>query len=133
MVLWGLLLVVLGLGLSIAVALLHGTAGVSEWWLLGTLALTGIGQGLIVSPNQTLSLADVPLRYAGSAGGVLQTGQRIGTAIGIAVITSVAFSVAATSGWDNALAIGFAAIIAVAGLAITVAVMDLRGTRRAAR
>jgi sugar phosphate permease len=115
------------------VALLHGTAGVSEWWLLGTLALTGIGQGLIVSPNQTLSLADVPLRYAGSAGGVLQTGQRIGTAIGIAVITSVAFSVAATSGWDNALAIGFAAIIAVAGLAITVAVMDLRGTRRAAR
>ncbi|UQN15794.1 MFS transporter [Gulosibacter sp. ACHW.36C] len=133
MVLWGLLLVVLGLGLSIAVVLLHGTAGVSEWWLLGTLALTGIGQGLIVSPNQTLSLADVPLRYAGSAGGVLQTGQRIGTAIGIAVITSVAFSVATTSGWDNALAIGFAAIIAVAGLAITVAVMDLRGTRRAAR
>lgn len=130
MVLGGLLLVVLGLGLSILVALLHGTFGVTEWWLLGTLALTGIGQGFIVSPNQTLSLAEVPLRYAGSAGGVLQTGQRIGTAIGIAVITSVAFAVAATSGWDIALAIGFAAIIVVVLLAMAVALADLRGPRR---
>lgn len=129
-VLWGLGIGAVGLVLSGAVALLHGWAGVNEWWLLATLMLTGIGQGLVVSPNQTLTLSEVPLRYAGSAGGVLQTGQRIGTSIGIAVITSLAFGVAASSGWDAALAVGFAAIIAVVGLAAIVGGFDLAATRR---
>lgn len=129
-VLWGLGVGVLGLLLSAAVVLLHGRSGVTEWWLLGTLMLTGIGQGLVVSPNQTLSLAEVPLRYAGSAGGVLQTGQRIGTSVGIAVITTIAFGVATSSGWDLALAVGFGAIIAVSGVAMLVGAYDLRASRR---
>ncbi|MFD2758381.1 MFS transporter [Gulosibacter faecalis] len=131
LVLWGLVIVAIGLLLSAGVSLLHGSAGISEWWLLLTLGLTGLGQGLVVSPNQTLSLAEVPLRYAGSAGGVLQTGQRIGTAIGIAVITSVAFGMAAAHGWDLAIAIGFGVIIAVIVLTIAVALVDLAATRRA--
>jgi hypothetical protein len=131
LVLWGLVIVAIGLLLSAGVSLLHGSAGISEWWLLLTHGLTGLGQGLVVSPNQTLSLAEVPLRYAGSAGGVLQTGQRIGTAIGIAVITSVAFGMAAAHGWDLAIAIGFGVIIAVIVLTIAVALVDLAATRRA--
>ena len=133
MVLWGLATGAAGLALSAVVVLLHDAAGVSEWWLLATLTLLGIGQGLVVSPNQTLSLADVPLSYAGSAGGILQTGQRIGTSIGIAVITGIAFSLAASSGWGHALAVGFAVIIGVSFLAAAVAVLDLVAGRRSER
>ena len=133
MVLWGLGIGALGLVLSAGVALLHGEVGVNEWWLLGTLMLTGIGQGLVVSPNQTLTLSEVPLRYAGSAGGVLQTGQRIGTSIGIAVITSLAFGIAVSSGWDIALGVGFAAILVVVALAAVVGGVDLATTRREQR
>jgi hypothetical protein len=53
------------------------------------LLLAGLGGGLVISPNQTLTLSQVPVRRAGSAGGVLQTGQRIGSAAGIAVTGSV--------------------------------------------
>lgn len=133
MVLWGLGIGVLGLAASAAIVLAHDSTGLSEWWLLLTLGLLGIGQGLVVSPNQTLTLADVPLAYAGSAGGIIQTGQRIGTSIGIAVITGIAFSLAATNGWGPALAVGFAAIIIVLILAAAVAVADLVAQRRAGR
>ncbi|HYF73426.1 MAG TPA: MFS transporter, partial [Nocardioides sp.] len=51
-------------------------------WLAPTLLLTGLGGGAVVSPNITLTLAEVPPRMGGAAGGALQTGQRIGASIG---------------------------------------------------
>ena len=83
---------VFGLALSITVVLLRAQGLASEWWLVLSLAFIGVAQGAVISPNQTLTLADVPLDYAGSSGAVMQTGQRIGTSIGIAVITSAAFA-----------------------------------------
>ena len=47
-------------------------------WTALPLLVAGLGGGLVISPNQTLSLSQVPVERAGSAGGVLQTGQRIG-------------------------------------------------------
>ena len=41
------------------------------------LLLAGLGGGAVVAPNLTLTLADVPPRMGGAAGGALQTGQRI--------------------------------------------------------
>ena len=41
----------------------------------------------VITPNQALSLADVDVRGGSTAGGVLQTAQRIGNAVGAAVIT----------------------------------------------
>ncbi|WP_141678966.1 MFS transporter, partial [Acinetobacter baumannii] len=67
---------------SALIVLAHEELGISIWWMLASLGLTGIGQGMAISPNQTLTLADVPVEYAGSSGGVMQTGQRVGTAIG---------------------------------------------------
>lgn len=133
MVLIGLLVGIAGLLGSAFVVFLHETAGGSEWLLLGTLMLLGIGGGLVGSPNQTLTLADVPLAYAGSAGGILQTGQRLGTAIGIAVITGIAFSVVATSGWDEGFIYGLLVIAAIAFAATAVAVADLLLSRRSRR
>src|SRR3546814_18401549 len=111
-VIGGLLLALVGLGLSIIVALLHEKDILSVWWLLLTLSFIGLAQGSVISPNQTLTLADVPLAYAGSSGAIMQTGQRIGTSVGIAVITAAAFaSLEASSSWSTAVMIGFGVIV----------------------
>ena len=102
MVLGGMALGMAGLLASVGIIHMHVRAGWSPWWLTLTLLVLGVGQGLVVSPNQTLSLADVPLEYAGAAGGILQTGERIGTSIGIAAITGLTFRVSHSSGWDAA-------------------------------
>ncbi|GAA4347992.1 MFS transporter [Angustibacter luteus] len=66
------------------------------------LLLLGIGAGAIITPNQALSLADVDPRMGGAAGGVLQTAQRIGSAVGQAVIGSAFFAALAAQGVSNA-------------------------------
>lgn len=132
-VIGGLLLAVVGLVSSIAVVLLQSGGYVSEWWLLLTLAFVGAAQGSVISPNQTLALADVPLAYAGSSGAVMQTGQRIGTSIGIAVITSVTFATLAVSSWPVAMSVGFGLIIIVVLATLAVAISDQRDRGRDTR
>lgn len=124
-----------GLLLSALVVWLRSQGLASEWWLLASLALCGIGQGAVISPNQTLTLADVPIEYAGSSGGIMQTGQRIGTSVGIAMVTALAFAVLARADWSAAFIVGFCAIALVVSGALVVAYADERqraGQRRAA-
>jgi hypothetical protein len=79
----------------------------------------------VISPNQTITLTQVPVRRAGSAGAVLQTGQRIGSAIGIAAVGSVFFNRLANNGGHWGLAfrasllvtIGFVVVALVAAVA----------------
>jgi MFS family permease len=59
--------------------------------LAGPLFVMGVGSGAVVTPNQALTLADVDPVVGGTAGGVLQTAQRVGLAIGQAVIGAVFF------------------------------------------
>jgi EmrB/QacA subfamily drug resistance transporter len=122
----GMLSVLLGLALSVLVIELEDHGIGSEWWLLATLAFVGLGQGAVVSPNQTLTLAEVPLEYAGSSGGIMQTGQRIGTSIGIAIITAVSFTVLPHSDWAQAITAGFGLIGIIILSALAVSVIDLR-------
>jgi hypothetical protein len=61
------------------------------WSLTGPLLLAGLGNGLVIAPNQDFVLASVPRDQAGTAGGALITAQRLGSAIGIAVIGTVLF------------------------------------------
>ena len=133
MVLGGMALGMAGLLASIGVIHMRASAGWSPWWLTLTLLVLGVGQGLVVSPNQTLSLADVPLEYAGAAGGILQTGERIGTSIGIAAITGLTFRVSHTSGWDAAAQAGLLAVVAAIAVAAAVAAYDLRLAARRRR
>ena len=130
-VIGGLLFAVLGLLLSIAVVLLRQDGHVSEWWLVLSLSLIGVAQGSVITPNQTLTLAEVPLAYAGSSGAIMQTGQRIGTSVGIAVITSAVFGVLTVASWATAVAIGFGMILLVVLLALAVALQDQRHRVRA--
>ena len=133
MVLGGMVLGMAGLLGSIGIMHMHTRAGWSPWWLTLTLLVLGVGQGLVVSPNQTLSLADVPLEYAGAAGGILQTGERIGTSIGIAAITGLTFRVSHSSGWDAAAQVGLLAVVAAIAVSAAVAVVDLRLAARRRR
>lgn len=126
-VIGGILLALLGLGSSVLIALLQDKGLVNIWWLVASLSFIGLAQGLVISPNQALTLADVPLSYAGSSGAIMQTGQRMGTSIGIAVITAAAFAtLEATSSWAMALMVGFGVVALVVLLALAVAIKDLR-------
>ncbi|NLY12244.1 MAG: multidrug efflux MFS transporter, partial [Gammaproteobacteria bacterium] len=128
-VIGGLALAVFGLFASIGGVFLHEYLDLSIWWLLLSLAFFGLGQGSVVSPNQALTLAEVPLAYAGSSGAIMQTGQRIGTSVGIAVITALVFAVRPHSSWAVAVSAGLLAIALVIVLALVVAVKDLRERR----
>ena len=119
----GLLGVIVGLGAT-AVILLLVPAGAAGFAVAPALLVGGIGSGFVISPNITLTLRDVPVRMAGSAGGALQTGQRFGTAVGTAALPALFYLVLAADG-DNfrlgvATALGAALVFIVCALGIGV-------------
>ncbi len=128
-VIGGLGFAVFGLLSSVGVVFLHEYLDLSIWWLLLSLAFFGLGQGSVVSPNQALTLAEVPLSYAGSSGAIMQTGQRIGTSVGIAVITAIVFAVLPHSSWSIAVSVGLLAVTLVILSALAMAIKDLRDRR----
>jgi EmrB/QacA subfamily drug resistance transporter len=99
------------------------------------LLVAGLGGGSVITPNQALSLAEVDVRGGSTAGGVLQTAQRIGNAIGAAVITAVfyaAVSGAASGGtgrqadYGQAYAVSLVVSVVFAGAALILAIRDVR-------
>jgi MFS family permease len=79
-------------GQALMLAVLHLTAPhPTGWYLIGPLALAGLGNGVVIAPNQDFVLGSVPQRQAGTAGGMLYTAQRVGAAIGIAAIGTALF------------------------------------------
>lgn len=99
------------------------------------LMVSGLGSGLVISPNQAITLSQVPPRGGGSAAGVLQTGQRIGSAIGIAAVGAVFFATVTSSHGDWAEAFRHAVLLLTAFVlvALAAAVADLLTGRRPAR
>lgn len=131
MVAWGMSVTLFALGSSAFVVIGVQRWDWSIWWLLATLSLMGVAQGFIISPNQTLSLIEVPAHVSGVAGGVMQTGQRVGTSVGTALITSTLFGIAAAFSWNWAFVGAFGMIMVMVLIAMIVALLDIRGTRRA--
>ncbi len=60
--------------------------------MAGPLFVMGVGNGAVITPNQALTLMDVDPVVGSTAGGVLQTAQRVGLAIGQAVIGAAFFA-----------------------------------------
>ncbi|KAB1988248.1 MFS transporter [Streptomyces triticiradicis] len=126
LVVFGLVAVVVGLlGVVVAVQLVPlESAG---WATALPMVVSGIGSGLTVSPNTTLTLTRVPVNRAGAAGGVLQTGQRIGSAAGIAVVGAVYFAHQADHGRSvTAIQLGLLTAVGMSVIALLLAVADLR-------
>lgn len=80
------------------------------------LFVAGFGGGCVITPNQALSLAEIDARGGSTAGGMLQTSQRVGSAIGAAVLSAVFYSTAAgyTGSVGAARAIGYGGAYALA-------------------
>ena len=78
-------------GLVCLLLVFHFSGAPSGWYLFGPLLVTGLGHGMIVAPNIDQVLKSVPPSDNGSASGVLNTAQRVGSAFGIAVVGTVLF------------------------------------------
>ena len=95
---WGRPLVVLGLVtvvigfVLVLLAGLFAAADLAPWLIAAAMTVTGAGGGLVISPNQTITLAEVPVTQGGVAGSMAQVGQRVGTAIGVAAMISTFYA-----------------------------------------
>jgi EmrB/QacA subfamily drug resistance transporter len=130
----GLIAVAVGL-IATALVLRNVGGDAAAWATAGPLLMAGLGGGMVTSPNITLSLESVPVQMAGAAGGALQTAQRIGAAIGTAVLATIFYRVLTGTGRDYAVAVSDALLVAsgIMLLALLIAVAELirRRTRAA--
>jgi EmrB/QacA subfamily drug resistance transporter len=126
--------VMFGIGaIGLAVIAPHVPPGHAGRFLAIPLFVMGCGQGALVTPNQTLSLMDVDPTMGSTAGGVLQTGQRIGLAVGQAVIGAVFFNSLSGSGhaaYADALRNAVVAALVFVVIAVAIGVQDLLRARR---
>jgi EmrB/QacA subfamily drug resistance transporter len=84
-------MVAVGLSALWLVLMLTTPGDLTSWDLLVPLLVAGIGSGLFIAPNAQFIIATVDRQEAGAASGVIATMQRLGSAIGIAIIGSVLF------------------------------------------
>jgi EmrB/QacA subfamily drug resistance transporter len=88
----GAAMVALGLGITWYLLANVAVADLNSWMLLPGLLLAGAGNGFFLAPNVQFIVATVDNSEAGAASGVVQTMQRVGTAIGVAIIGSILFA-----------------------------------------
>ena len=118
------------------VLVVHLTApAVSGWYLVAPLLVAGLGTGMTIAPNQDFVLATVPRREAGTASGILGTAQRVGTALGIAIIGTVLFGRLTLRPGPDAVAVAFShsaelALLANLGFVVLALVLVLALPRR---
>jgi len=87
----GTALVTIGLGAMWIILLVVEPADLTNWILLVPLLVAGLGNGFFIAPNVQFIVATVDPQDAGSASAVISAIQRIGSAVGIAIIGSVLF------------------------------------------
>ncbi|MFF0608894.1 MFS transporter [Nocardia tengchongensis] len=58
----------------------------ASWQMVFPLLVTGIGFGIVVAPTIDMLLGQIPDREAGAASGLLNTGQQLGLALGVALV-----------------------------------------------
>ncbi|MFF0304779.1 MFS transporter [Streptomyces sp. NPDC004562] len=126
----GLAGVICGLG-GAALLLRFAPLDVAPWIAAPVLFLGGIAGGFVVSPNITMTLRDVPVHMAGAAGGALQTGQRLGAAVGTAALPGLFYMVLGDGkDYQNALVValgtGIVGMLASLALATSDWVRDRR-------
>jgi MFS family permease len=91
---------------------------VSTWTLAAPLLLGGLGSGLFIAPNAQFIVATVMPQETGAASAVTATMQRLGTALGLAVVATVFYSLIPASATEQdytssaAISIGVCALLA---------------------
>jgi EmrB/QacA subfamily drug resistance transporter len=125
LVVFGLLLAFVGLTATVA-ALMVVAPGSAAWAVAAPLLLAGIGGGFVVPRNTAMTLRRVPAQGAGAAGGVLQTGQRLGAAIGAAAVAGAFYLVLGVADVATAVSVGVGVAALGAGVALAIAAVDWR-------
>ncbi|MEU1209007.1 MFS transporter [Nocardia sp. NPDC005825] len=64
----------------------HYESDFASWQMVFPLVVTGIGFGIVVAPTIDMLLGQIPDREAGAASGLLNTGQQLGLALGVALV-----------------------------------------------
>jgi hypothetical protein len=87
-----------------------------------SLLLGGLGAGLVIAPNQTLVMSEIPKQEGGTAAGVYQTGLRVGSSIGVPLAMTLYFiGLADTSGnVPTAVSIGMTGTTSIFAVALLV-------------
>ncbi|MFI8946363.1 MFS transporter [Streptomyces sp. NPDC053750] len=126
----GLVAVMLGLGTT-ALVLWLVPSDRAAWIAAPALLVGGLGSGCVISPNITMTLREVPVRMAGAAGGALQTGQRLGAAVGTAALPGLFYLTlnATHDDYHQAVALSVGTGVAAMLCALAVAVLDWRRDR----
>lgn len=119
-----------------AVAMIVGLAGTAlvVWvsdgpltgvWTAPSLLVAGLGSGLVITANQVLTLQHVPTEQGGTASGLQQTAQRVGSAVGVAATAAVFFDRLSRpgGGYGDAAAAGLLTAAAFVVVALGVAVL----------
>ncbi|WP_312871581.1 MFS transporter [Amycolatopsis acididurans] len=125
-------------GVALAVLVDHAPTAHVALVLAPALFVMGAGAGAIVTPNQTLTLLSVDPAIGSTAGGVLQTAQRIGLAVGQAVIGAAFFAGVGATGttaqrYGDGLGTAIVVAVGFVVLATAVGVTDVVRTRRRVR
>jgi EmrB/QacA subfamily drug resistance transporter len=121
-----------GIG-ALALLVGHGSGGHVALLFAPALFVMGVGSGAIITPNQALTLMEVDPITGSTAGGVLQTAQRIGLAIGQAVVGSVFFASIGSGNFGHAFRMATLAALGFVCLAMVVGITDLLRNRQRGR
>jgi predicted MFS family arabinose efflux permease len=135
------LVLVLATVIALAATALLASVEATPWIMAGIMVVGGFGGGMVISPNQTLTLAEIPPAQGGVAGSIGQLGQRVGTAIGTAVGLSLFYATIfreegdkpALAVYHDAYAIGLTTVALFVAIAFAVALVDLGSRRRRER
>ena len=120
----GRTMVAIGIGLTLAGAagvwatVLNQGVQVNLWTLAPSILVLGIGAGACFSSLFDVAIGDVAPAEAGSASGSLSAVQRLASAIGSAVVTTVYFSQRLEHGAGHAMTVSVAVVALIAALGL---------------
>jgi len=132
----GVAIVIAGILVCMITALLLPRE-LAPWGIVAGFVVGGMGAGLVTTTNQTLTIEDVPVSQGGLAGSIGQVGQRIGTAIGVAMASSAFYGTVSVElagegaevAYHDAYRNGMLVVLALMAGALAVGLVDLRRRR----
>jgi EmrB/QacA subfamily drug resistance transporter len=112
----------------VVLLLLLGSVHVQLGWVIVTLSIVGIGNGLTVPRLIGAALVEVEPRQAGAGAAILTTTQQFASSAGVAVVGTVFFTVAAQAGPAGGMR--YAAVIQLAMILVVIALMMVQGRQK---
>ncbi|MEV0371894.1 MFS transporter [Streptomyces sp. NPDC050636] len=121
-VITGSLIQAIGL-ITLALTVRAGWPDISVAGLAPSMAVLGIGQGMVLPVLMRIVLSELPVAQAGVGGGVMVTTQQSGLALGVATLGTLFFSLLPSLGIRDAL---IAALLAQLAIVLVTTVLALR-------